>query len=550
MSQPVYLRQDIQVEPLVDQWYAWSHLIPPATTARNVTHRHFRIMDSYLNAPQVHANAAKNPKMLGGPFIDHGGRRVEEIRALKDRTAKKRARLLELSAALERLDELLRTGADGHSLVPLYAEVPEILRGYVELAYDIRHNASFRLLEPLLYRSDLYDPSAQSLMLSVTSGDSRPFALSTPRLAGPGLVHLRWSFVDDRVDDLFRLKTEPKPWSWIRDRFDIAEAETETFRSFMTPEPPAPYEAYAGSGLRWRYFGHACILVETKTMSILFDPVLSYTYESDISRYTYADLPDRIDYVFVTHNHQDHILLETLLQLRHKVDQVIVPRGGSGALQDPSLKLALQQIGFRNVRELGELESLDVGGATVTGIPFLGEHSDLAVSTKLAYVVQFGRERLLFAADSCNTEPRMYSHVHEIVGDVGTLFLGMECQGAPLSWLYGPLLLRPIDRSMDQARRLNGCDYAQAIDLVNQFHCHDVYVYAMGQEPWLNHVMSIKYTDQSKPIVESDRLLGVCLERNLVAERLFGEKEILIDRISDAPAAGSRLDPLVPALGA
>ena len=31
--------------PLVDQWYAWSHLIPSATAARNVTGRHLQIMD-------------------------------------------------------------------------------------------------------------------------------------------------------------------------------------------------------------------------------------------------------------------------------------------------------------------------------------------------------------------------------------------------------------------------------------------------------------------------------------------------------------------------
>ena len=32
-------------KPLVDQWYAWSHLIPSATAARNVTGRHLQIMD-------------------------------------------------------------------------------------------------------------------------------------------------------------------------------------------------------------------------------------------------------------------------------------------------------------------------------------------------------------------------------------------------------------------------------------------------------------------------------------------------------------------------
>jgi hypothetical protein len=59
-----YLKQNVQVEPLIDQWYAWSHLIPPATLARNITERHLKIMDSYITSPQIHANAVKNPKML------------------------------------------------------------------------------------------------------------------------------------------------------------------------------------------------------------------------------------------------------------------------------------------------------------------------------------------------------------------------------------------------------------------------------------------------------------------------------------------------------
>ena len=100
--------------------------------------------------------------------------------------------------------------------------------------------------------------------------------------------------------------------------------------------------------------------------------------------------------------------------------------------------------------------------------------------------------------------------------------------GAPLSWLYGPLLTRPIDRSMDASRRLAGSNYEQAIDIVNRFRCKEVYVYAMGQEPWLNYVMSIKYTEQSRPISESNKVIKECCSRGIVAERLFGEKEILL----------------------
>jgi hypothetical protein len=128
-----YLRPNIQVEPLFDYWYAWSHLIPPATAARNLTERHIKIMDSYINAPQVHANAVKNPKLLGGPFMDYGGKRVGEVRDLREWTKRMRPHLIELSDAIGLLDELLRTQAKGFSLQPLYQKAPDILKGYVEL---------------------------------------------------------------------------------------------------------------------------------------------------------------------------------------------------------------------------------------------------------------------------------------------------------------------------------------------------------------------------------------------------------------------------------
>ena len=44
-----YLKQNVVAEPLVDGWYAWAHLIPPATLSRNVTERHLKIMDSYIS---------------------------------------------------------------------------------------------------------------------------------------------------------------------------------------------------------------------------------------------------------------------------------------------------------------------------------------------------------------------------------------------------------------------------------------------------------------------------------------------------------------------
>jgi L-ascorbate metabolism protein UlaG (beta-lactamase superfamily) len=525
----LYLRPDVQIEPLVDQWYAWSHLISPATTARNITERHFKIMDSYISAPQLHAMAVRDPKMLGGPFIDYSGGRVEEIVALRARTKQKRAHLLELSAALSALDATLRKNATGSCLEPLYRSIPDPLRGYVELVYDLDNHPSYRLIEPLLYRSKYYDRSAQSLMLSLTKGDERPFVLSTPRLDTNGGVHWQIPFDHPALDKVFETESSPRPWSEIRDALSqCAKQDESLLRSFYTPKTPEPYRPYSGRGVRWRYFGHACILVEAGGVSWLFDPVISYAYDTNLPRYTYRDLPDRIDYVLITHNHQDHILFETLLHIRHKVKVVVVPRNGGGTLQDPSIRLALENIGFNNVVDLDEFQTFQTPSGSITGLPFLGEHADLNVRSKLAYLVRIGGHSLLFAADSCNIEPKLYEHLHSEIGPVDILFVGMECDGAPLTWLYGPLFTKKIDRSMDESRRLAGCNYEQAMDIVNQFRCRETYVYAMGQEPWLNHVMSIKYTENSRPITESNRLIEACRDRGIWAERLFGEKEILL----------------------
>jgi hypothetical protein len=106
----------------------------------------------------------------------------------------------------------------------------------------------------------------------------------------------------------------------------------------------------------------------------------------------------------------------------------------------------------------------------------------------------------------------------------------MECDGAPLSWLYGPLLSKPMLKANDQSRRLSGSDCAKGMSLVSIFNPSEVYVYAMGQEPWCKFISSIQYTDESNPIVQSNKLVKECIGKGIIAERLFGEKEILYSK--------------------
>ncbi|HWS52587.1 MAG TPA: MBL fold metallo-hydrolase [Pyrinomonadaceae bacterium] len=522
----LYLRQNVQVEPLFNQWYAWTHLIAPQTAAMNIANSHVKKMQSYVAAPKLHADAVRNPAMLGGPFIDYQGGRVAEIRALLASTLKHQAHMLRFAQSVQDLDQTLREEAKGYSLIPLYERVPENLKGYVELVYDLNNHPSIKFVEGLLYQSPYYCRSLQGVLMSLVYQDERPFALSTPRLPGPGSLLLNIPFESGALDELFRMKETPQPPGRVAELLGLSEQEDEVFRTFLTEEPPPPQPRYEGDGISIRYFGHACLLIETRGLNILVDPVISYTYDSELSRYRYPDLPETIDYVLITHGHQDHILFETLLQLRHKIRTVILPRGGSGQLQDPSLKLILRHVGFKNVVELDDMETIEVEGGSITGVPFFGEHADLNVSSKVAHLIRLRGKTFLFAADSNNVEPKLYEHVRRALGGVDVLFLGMECDGAPLSWLYGPLLTQALERKMDQSRRLSGSDYERGIRIVEQLGCREVYVYAMGQEPWLNYIMSIKYTEQSPPIVASNRLIEACRERGIVAERLFAKKEI------------------------
>jgi L-ascorbate metabolism protein UlaG (beta-lactamase superfamily) len=365
--------------------------------------------------------------------------------------------------------------------------------------------------------------------LSLVESDSRSFVFSTPRLKSEEHLHVAVPFNDAGLSELYRMKQVPGEYGKVKEALGVGDDEDELFSSFFTGEAPPPLSAFAGEGVRVRYFGHACLLVETRGTSILFDPVISYPFAAGGERYTFADLPERIDYVLITHGHQDHCLLEPLLQLRHRIGTLIVPRNSSGFLADPSLKLVLQHAGFGQVREVDEMEEIEVEGGRITALPFLGEHADLNIRTKSAYFVNLKGRSVFVGADSNNIEPKLYEHIHHACGDLDVLFVGMECDGAPMSWLYGPLMTRPIMRKMDQSRRLDGSDHGKALAIVDRLKPRQVYVYAMGQEPWLTFLTSINYTPQSRPIVESDKLVAECARRHLESQRLFGHKEILLD---------------------
>jgi hypothetical protein len=288
-SGEVFLKQNVIMEPLFNQWYAWPYLISPAPAAMFVAHQHVKLMQSFISAPQIHIAALENPAMIGGPFINYDASKTGVIRELLEKTMAEQSDLLALADAIRTLDEMLANEASGYSLEPLYQKVPDILRGYVELTYDLHNNPSFRLIEALLYSSRYFNQASQSIMLSLADSDARPFVFSTPRLAKPGALTIKLPFSDLGLDELSKMKYTPKAFGLIKEVLHVKAEDAELFSSFFTKENPPSRSSYKGDDIRIRYFGHACILIETREVSILCDPVISYAYENGTKLYLYSD---------------------------------------------------------------------------------------------------------------------------------------------------------------------------------------------------------------------------------------------------------------------
>jgi len=345
-----YLKPTIKTDPLVWQWCAWLYLIPPLPAACKIVERPLKIMRSYVQNPQIHAQAVKDPKLLGGFFIDLEGKRIDERKTLIEKTKKEYGSFIELHDSFKELDKALQTAAQGDPLESYHARIPSFLKGSVEFMYDLNNYPSVRLIELLIYKK-YYSTQHQRIALSDTARDFRKFVLSTPYFDQDDEICLNIPFCDLKLDHLFRMREEPQSLDGIRNLFKIPQPKQQLFQSFFTTTPSSISEDsnYQGDGIQVRYFGHACYLSQTKSVSILFDLVISYLLQvNEVPRYILAKLPlpDHIDYVVITHHHQDCLVFKTLLQLRHKIKHIVFLTNQGGSLEDTTIKLILKYTDF------------------------------------------------------------------------------------------------------------------------------------------------------------------------------------------------------------
>lgn len=149
----------------------------------------------------------------------------------------------------------------------------------------------------------------------------------------------------------WRLTREPGPWVHKED--------------IVYYTPPAIVD----TGIRVTFVNHATVLIQTDGVNILTDPIWSRRTSpvgwAGPERYRdpgirFADLP-QIDAVLISHNHYDHMDMDSLVDLSETHNpEFLVPLGNARYLQ---------RAGISNIAELDWWQTVNIAGVDIHAVP-------------------------------------------------------------------------------------------------------------------------------------------------------------------------------------
>jgi UDP-MurNAc hydroxylase len=192
--------------------------------------------------------------------------------------------------------------------------------------------------------------------------------------------------------------------------------------------------------MRVTYYGQACTLIEAGGIKILTDPWLTegayygtwfHTHILADAGVTPDTFPKDIDYLFLSHEHRDHLDVATLKVFRRDVPLLICK------FATPKLRLYLEKLGFTNINEVVSGNRLDLGDgvcATIFGTAeytndsaILVEHDGIRVfnetDCKLGYadlerIGQMGVDIGFYMFSGANWYPMLYDYPPEVMTEL------------------------------------------------------------------------------------------------------------------------------------
>ena len=126
------------------------------------------------------------------------------------------------------------------------------------------------------------------------------------------------------------------------------------------------------------YLGHAGWLVEKQGFKCAFDPWCSaagaffdqWAPFPDNSKIDFKTALDGLDFLYISHSHEDHFNKSTLSTVNRET-QILIPN-----FKDKTLLTGLKNMGFRNIKQLNPDDRININNVT-TAIIIYSSHKTL-----------------------------------------------------------------------------------------------------------------------------------------------------------------------------
>jgi L-ascorbate metabolism protein UlaG (beta-lactamase superfamily) len=246
------------------------------------------------------------------------------------------------------------------------------------------------------------------------------------------------------------------------------------------------------------FIGHATVLLTGLDTKILIDPFLLPSEESFPPSYqplTYGDLEP--DAILITHSHQDHFHIDSLLRLG-KATPIFIPDVQRESALSVDMSYRLRELGFTNVHTLRWHEDTMIGDFRVIALPMYGEQptTETVLNPDIRnmgnnYIIEGEGRRYAVIADAGRDHlgdvRSLATAAFEQYGSIDVLFGGYRSFSLyPIQYAFTsvPQYLLFTPRPLWGARQQIMNDAHALLDTAERWHASYVVPYANGGAPW------------------------------------------------------------------
>lgn len=220
----------------------------------------------------------------------------------------------------------------------------------------------------------------------------------------PNFDQTREQFVNRRADILEKMREDQNMFS-LTLKFFFGGSDHKRPDDVLPEVKPDMTEFLEEvDGIKFIWFGHSTFIVNIDGKILLFDPVFSESaapFSFIVKRFQDAvikleELP-KIDYIFISHDHYDHLDMETIQFFKEKQTKFITPLGVTSHIKEWS-------IGEDRLTEMDWWETKNIDGLEIVFTPaqhFSGREGSNGNKTLWGSWVIIGKsERFYFSGDS------------------------------------------------------------------------------------------------------------------------------------------------------